>query len=81
MKLLNPKLLRTATHMFSGACWLTIAAPAFSAVEVDFAHSYTSGGSTTQNTGDITLAFTVDSSGNVTLDASSAAHDPAASVK
>lgn len=80
MKLLNPKLLRTATHMFSGACWLTIAAPAFSAVEVDFAHSYTSGGSATQNTGDITLAFTVDGSGNVTLDASSADTDPAAYV-
>ena len=34
----------------------------------------------TQNTGNITLAFTVDGSGNVTLDASCADPDPAAYV-
>ena len=84
MKLPNPnpklKALRTAIHLLGGACWLAIAAPSFSAVQVDFAHSYTGAGSATQNTGDITLAFTVDGSGNVTLDASSADPDPAAYV-
>jgi arylsulfatase A-like enzyme len=80
MKLPKPKALRTAIHLLSGACWLALAAPSFSAVHVDFAHSYTGASSATQNTGDVTLAFTVDGSGNVTLDASSVDPDPAAYI-
>jgi arylsulfatase A-like enzyme len=49
-------------------------------VQVDFSHSYTGATDPIQNTGDITLAFTVDGSGNVTLDASCADPDPAAYV-
>lgn len=44
---------------------------ATASVQVDFGHSYTSAPSANQNTGDITLDFTVDTEGNVTLDASS----------
>ena len=49
-------------------------------VQVDFSHSYTGAPNALQNTGDITLDFTVDGSGNVTLDASCSDPDPAAYV-
>lgn len=50
------------------------------AVEVDFSHANSAATNTDQNTGTITLAFTVDGSGNVTLDASCANPGPAANV-
>jgi hypothetical protein len=49
-------------------------------VQVDFSHSYTGPGAVTQNTGDITLLFNVDGSGNVVLDASCANTNPATYV-
>ena len=49
-------------------------------VQVDFSHSYTGAPNALQNTGDIALDFTVDGSGNVTLDASCSDPDPAAYV-
>ncbi|MEM9479092.1 MAG: hypothetical protein AAGA58_05445 [Verrucomicrobiota bacterium] len=52
---------------------------AIGSVTVDFGHSNTSTGAF-QNTGVITLNFSVDGSGNVTLDASSSDTDPAAFV-
>jgi len=64
----------------AGACWLTSAASALASVQVDFSHSFTGAASLNQNTGNITLAFTVDGSGNVMLDASSALSPPAAYV-
>ncbi|MCB1132868.1 MAG: hypothetical protein KDN05_17220, partial [Verrucomicrobiae bacterium] len=60
--------------------WGIASAMSHAAVDVDFSHSYTGATNPIQNTGDITLAFTVDGSGNVTLDASSADPDPAAYV-
>lgn len=53
---------------------------ATAAVEVDFSHSNSAATTANQNTGTITLAFTVDVSGNVTLDASCANLGPAANV-
>ena len=61
-------------------CWVACAASAWAIVQVDFSHSYTGATASVQNTGDITLAFTVDHSGNVTLDASCASTGPAAYV-
>ena len=49
-------------------------------VQVDFSHSYTGPGAVTQNTGTITLSFTVDGAGLVTLDASCTDPDPAVYV-
>lgn len=49
-------------------------------VEVDFSHSNSAATNADQNTGAITLAFTVDSTGNVTLNASCAKSGPAANV-
>lgn len=49
-------------------------------VEVDFSHSNSAATNADQNTGTITLAFTVDSTGNVTLNASCANPGPAANV-
>lgn len=50
------------------------------AVQVDSSHSFTGTPGVYQNTGDITLAFTVDGAGNVTLDASCQDPDPAAYI-
>ncbi|MDA7882069.1 sulfatase-like hydrolase/transferase [Akkermansiaceae bacterium] len=49
-------------------------------VEVDFTHTYTGPPGANQNTGDITLEFSVDGSGNVVLDASCALPGPAAFI-
>ncbi|MGA0845811.1 MAG: sulfatase-like hydrolase/transferase, partial [Luteolibacter sp.] len=59
--------------------WLLIST-AQAVVEVDFSHSYTGATNSIQNAGDITLDFSVDGSGNVTLDASCADPDPAGYV-
>ena len=64
----------------AAACWLACASSAMAAVEVDFSHTNSAATNPNQNTGDITLAFTVDGSGNVTLDASCANPGPAANV-
>ena len=66
--------------LVAAGCWLACAASALAVVEVDFGHSYTGATDPLQITGNITLAFTVDGSGNVTLDASSADPDPAAYI-
>jgi arylsulfatase A-like enzyme len=66
--------------LLAGACWLACAASSMAAVQVDFGHSYTGAGNVIQNTGNITLSFAVDTSGNVTLDASCADPDPASYV-
>jgi len=47
-----------------------LATTAKASVTVDLSHSYTGATNALQNTGNITLAFAVDFSGNVTLDAS-----------
>ncbi len=52
------------------ALWLASAGMVFGAVTVDFSHSFKTAPGTTQNTGELTLAFAVDDTGNVTLDAS-----------
>lgn len=62
------------------ACWLACAASALAVVQVDFNHTYTGATDSLQNTGNITLAFTVDGSGNVTLNASCASSGPTAYV-
>ena len=56
----------------AAGCWLASSVSALAVVEVDFSHSYTGAQLPLQNAGDITLAFSVDGSGNVTLDASCA---------
>jgi arylsulfatase A-like enzyme len=64
----------------ASTCWLACVAVSCAIVEVDFAHSYIGATDPLQNTGNITLSFTVDGSGNVNLDASCADPDPAAYV-
>jgi arylsulfatase A-like enzyme len=75
----SPSLFRRLPVLAS-AVWLASSSVLQAQVTVDFSHSYVGGGSATQNTGDITLAFTVDASGNVTLDASCTDADPATYV-
>jgi arylsulfatase A-like enzyme len=75
----SPSLFRRLPVLAS-AVWLASSSVIQAQVTVDFSHSYVAGGSATQNTGDITLAFTVDASGNVTLDASCTDPDPATYV-
>jgi arylsulfatase A-like enzyme len=60
--------------------WLAGASLVQAGVQVGFSHSYTGPGAVTQNTGDITLSFSVDGSGNVTLNATCADPDPLAYV-
>jgi arylsulfatase A-like enzyme len=62
------------------SCWLASGSSGFAFVQVDLSHSYSGATDPVQNTGNITLAFTVDGSGNVTLDASCALPGPAAYV-
>ena len=64
----------------AAACWLACASFTTAAVEVDFGHSNSAATNADQNTGTITLAFTVDGTGNVTLNASCANPGPAANV-
>ena len=76
----RPGLTRRLAALFT-ACWLVCATSALAVVQVDFSHSYTGpAGDPPQNTGNITLAFAVDGSGNVTLNASCTDPDPAAYV-
>lgn len=60
--------------------FISVMATAEATVKIDFSHSYTSATNSLQNTGNITLAFTVDGSGNVTLDASCVLTGPAVYV-
>lgn len=69
-----------ARSRLTALVWVIASAMSHAAVDVDFSHSYTGATNPIQNTGDITLAFTVDGSGQVTLDASSADPDPASYV-
>lgn len=71
---------RSTAGLLAVGCWLACAVAAQAVVQVDFSHSYTGAQSPVQNTGSITLAFTVDLRGNVTLDASCALPGPAASI-
>lgn len=71
-------MIRPLLSAFTSGWFLVSAAQAV--VEVDFSHSYTGAQSSNQNTGSITLAFTVDGTGNVTLDASCANANAAAWV-
>lgn len=66
----------TGTGFILSGFTFDLVAPASAGVFVDFSHSYVGVASATQNTGNITLAFTVDASGNVTLDASCTDADP-----
>jgi arylsulfatase A-like enzyme len=59
------------------AFWLASLSSALGGVNVDFGHSFTGAPGATQNTGDVTLNFTVDDTGRVSLDASSQAPDAA----
>lgn len=63
-----------------GFILVTMGPAADSMVTVDFSHSYTGAPAATQNTGQITLDFSVDGVGNVTLDASCSDSDPVAYV-
>ena len=81
----SPSRLRRLPRLCDGllvaaACWLACASSAMAAVEVDFSHSNSVATNANQNTGTITLAFTVDGSGNVTLNASCVNSGPAADV-
>ncbi len=77
----RPDLLQRLACLLTGGCWLVCATSALAGVQVDFSHSYTGpAGDPPQNTGNITLAFAVDGTGNVTLDASCADPDPAVYV-
>ena len=75
-----PSLFRRLPVLAS-VVWLASSIVLQAQVTVDFSHSNgavgsPAAGSGTQNTGDITLAFTVDGAGNVTLDASCTDPDP-----
>ena len=63
--------------VFAWVVWAASTVFSDAIVEVDFSHTYTGVAAETQNTGNITLAFSVYGSGNVTLDASCADPDPA----
>ena len=63
--------LRLSIGRILAAAWLISSAVASGEVHVNFSHSFRSSPNATQNTGEITLDFQVDSIGNVTLDASS----------
>lgn len=78
----TPRLHRLRRLLVPGILtfWLSACIQLTAAVEVDFAHSYTGAASPNQNTGAITLAFTVDGAGQVTLDASCALSPPATYV-
>ena len=69
-----PSLFRRLPVLAS-VVWLASSIVLQAQVTVDFSHSNGTAGAA-QNTGDITLAFTVDGAGNVTLDASCADPDP-----
>ena len=69
-----PSLFRRLPVLAS-AVWLASSIVLQAQVTVDFSHSNGTAGAA-QNTGDITLAFTVDGAGNVTLDASCTDPDP-----
>ena len=64
----------------AAACSLACVGSAMAAVEIDFSHTNSAATNADQNTGTITMAFTVDGSGNVTLDASCANSGPADNV-
>lgn len=66
--------------LFTLVAWATSALLSQALIQVDFSHSYVGGPSANQNTGNVTLAFAVDGTGNVTLDASCADSDPAVYV-
>lgn len=63
-----------------GAMSLCASFQMHAAITVDFNHSYTGVATANQNVGTISLAFTVDGQGTVTLDASSSDPDPAVYV-
>ena len=69
-----PSLFRRLPVLAS-VVWLASSIVLQAQVTVDFSHSNGTAGAA-QNTGDITLAFTVDGAGNVTLDASCTDPDP-----
>lgn len=77
---MRPPTLFGKAAPLAAACWLTATGFLHAQVTVDFTHSYTGPGAGTQNTGNVTLAFSVDGSGNVTLDASCTDPDPVAYV-
>lgn len=68
------------TFRFSTAVLFAASLMARSEVQLDFTHSYSGAAGAFQNTGAITLAFSVDGSGGVTLDASCAQAGPATYV-
>jgi arylsulfatase A-like enzyme len=68
-------MTRSFLSAFISSWFLVSAAQAV--VEVDFSHSYTGERSPLQNCGNITLVFTVDGSGRVTLEATCANADSA----
>ena len=74
-----PSLFRRLPVLAS-AVWLASALLSHALVQVNFSHSNEDVTSGDQNTGTITLAFTVDGSGNVTLNASCANAGPEANV-
>jgi len=79
----RPRLgvMRRMAVLLTGGGWLACAVSALAVVQVDFSHSYTGpAGDPPQNTGNITLAFAVDGTGSVTLDASCTDPDPAVYV-
>jgi hypothetical protein len=77
----RPGLTRRLATLFTGVCSLACAVSGLAVVQLDFSHSYTGpAGDPPQNTGNITLAFAVDGSGNVTLNASCTDPDPAVYV-
>ena len=81
--MITKTLSRNFTHRLprlSSSLWLAASLLAQSEVQVDFSHSYSGAAGGFQNAGAITLAFTVDASGGVVLDASCAQAGPAAYV-
>ncbi|MEY4387659.1 MAG: hypothetical protein RLY20_2942 [Verrucomicrobiota bacterium] len=77
----RPGLKRRLAVLLTGVCSLACTVSALAVVQVDFSHSYTGpAGDPPQNTGNITLAFAVNGTGNVTLNASCSDPDPAVYV-
>lgn len=69
-----------ASRVVGIASVLALAVGSFAMVQVDFSHSYVGSAGAFQNTGAIQLAFTVDSSGGVSVAVTCADPDPAVHV-
>lgn len=71
------RLNQQCQFLLHGMLMVLMGANLEASLQVNFAHGYTGSGTANQNVGQISLAFTVDARGQVTMDASCTDPDPA----